>query len=583
MMRTHHAGELRAAHAREPVAVCGWVHSRRDHGGVVFIDLRDASGLVQVVLDPGARGLEAAHGLRSEWVLRVEGRVRPRPEGTVNPDLPTGEIEVAAESLEILSEAETPPFPLDERADVDESLRLRYRYVDLRRPRMQANLRLRSKLALAIRHSMEAQGFVDVQTPTLTRSTPEGARDFLVPSRKQPGTFYALPQSPQLFKQLLMVAGLDRYYQIATCWRDEDLRADRAYEFVQLDAEASFVDADDVMGFVEEAVGAAIETVTGSRPSVIPRMSWHDAMQRYGSDKPDTRFGMEMVDLSSVFAASEFRAFASKAVTGLTVPGGGETSRSRLDAWTDRAKAHGGGGLVWMRVQPEGLDSPVAKFLTDAEKDALVDALAAKPGDLLLLVADDDRRTAQRVLGTLRLEVGAEVGLRPERLDDPLALLWVTEFPLFEAITDACRPIPAHHPFTAPHPDDLGILESDPLAARSLAYDLVVNGIELGSGSVRIHDRELQARIFSLLGIDEETAQERFGFLLDAFRYGVPPHAGFAFGLDRLAMVLAGEQSLRDVIAFPKTQSGSDPLTGAPAPVDDAQLHDLGLRILPPK
>ncbi|MBI2168237.1 MAG: aspartate--tRNA ligase [Actinobacteria bacterium] len=583
-MRTHYAGDLRPGHVGSRVTLCGWVEARRDHGGVVFIDIRDARGLAQVVLDP--EQLPEAHRLRSEWVIRVEGSVRERPAGTVNLELPTGEVEVVVDTCEVLSEAEPLPFPIDDRPGgegaVDEALRLRYRFVDLRRPRMQANLRLRSRLALAVRQAMEDQGFVDVQTPTLTRSTPEGARDFLVPSRKQPGTFYALPQSPQLFKQLLMVAGLDRYYQIATCWRDEDLRADRAYEFVQLDAEASFVGAEEVMAFIEVAVAAGIEAVTGTRPTEFPRMTWHDAMDRYGSDKPDTRFGMALVNLTDLFAASEFRAFAGKTVVGLRLPGGADTPRNRLDAWTDRAKALGGGGLVWMRVEPEALDSPVAKFLSEPEQKGLRDGLGAEPGDLALLVADDDQRLAQTVLGALRLEIGAEVGARPTSLAEPLNLVWVTEFPLFEKLSDEGRPVPSHHPFTAPHPDDVLGLEDDPLGARSLAYDLVVNGVELGSGSVRIHDRELQQRIFALIGIGAEESQARFGFLLDAFRYGVPPHAGFAFGIDRLAMVLAGEQSLRDVIAFPKTQSGADPLTGAPAPVDDRQLRDLGLRAAPP-
>ncbi len=582
-MRTDYAGDLRAEHIDRTVALCGWVDSRRDHGGVVFIDLRDAHGIAQVVLDPEAQGLDVAHRLRPEWVLRVEGRVRHRPEGTVNPDLPTGEVEMVAESLEVLSESETPPIPLDERQDVEEALRLRYRYVDLRKPRMQANLRLRARMVSAIRRSMDEQGFVDVETPTLTRSTPEGARDFLVPSRKQPGSFYALPQSPQLFKQLLMVAGVDRYYQVAHCWRDEDLRADRGYEFTQLDAEASFADADDVMSWIEEAVSTAIEEITGSRPPAFPRMPWSEAMARYGSDKPDTRFGLEMTDLSETFAAAEFRAFAGKTVVGLRLPDGGDTSRNRLDAWTERAKALGGGGLVWMRVEPEALDSPVAKFLSDDEVASLRKELEAEAGDLLLLVADDDQRLARGVLGQLRIEVGDETGARPERIDEPLALLWVTEFPLFDAVDADGHPIPSHHPFTAPHPDDLDSLEARPLDARSAAYDLVVNGIELGSGSVRIHDRVTQQRIFSLLGISEEEADARFGFLLEAFRYGVPPHAGFAFGVDRLAMVLAGERSLRDVIAFPKTQSGADPLTGAPAPADETQLRDLGLKTLPPK
>lgn len=581
MMRSHYAGHLRAEHIGETVTLCGWVDSRRDHGGIVFVDLRDIGGIGQVVLDPTV--LPDTHNLRAEWVLRVKGQVRARPEGTDNPDLPTGEVEIAVDELDVLSEAEPLPIPIDDRTEVEEALRLRYRFVDLRRARMQSNLRLRSRVALAVRTSMEEQGFVDVQTPTLTRSTPEGARDFLVPSRKQPGTFYALPQSPQLFKQLLMVAGLDRYYQIATCWRDEDLRADRAYEFVQLDAEVSFADAADVMALIEGSVSAAVEAVTGSRPETFARMRWTEAMERFGSDKPDTRFGLELVDLTDTFAGSEFRAFAGKAVVGLRAPGAGDTSRGRLDAWTDRAKSLGGAGLVWMRVGDDSLDSPVAKFLSDAEMKSLRQGLALAAGDLGLLVADADLRRAQSLLGSLRLEVGRELGVRPEAVNEPLHLTWITEFPLFDEIGTDGVPHPAHHPFTAPHPEDLDLLEERPLDVRSQAYDLVVNGIELGSGSVRIHDRSLQQRIFTLLGIAPDIAQAQFGFLLDAFRYGVPPHAGFAFGIDRFAMVLAGEHSLRDVIAFPKTQSGSDPLTGAPAAVDAVQLRDLGLRAVPPK
>jgi aspartyl-tRNA synthetase len=505
----------------------------------------------------------------------VEGTVRPRPEGTVNPNLPTGEVEVAARTVEVLNEAEPPPFPLDERTDVDETLRLRHRYLDLRRPRMAANLKLRSKLVSAVRASMDAQGFIDVETPTLTRSTPEGARDFLVPSRTQPGSFFALPQSPQLFKQLLMVGGIDRYYQVARCWRDEDLRADRQFEFTQLDVEASFVDQEDILGFIEEAVAAGVEAITGKRPDPFPRMGYADAMRRYGSDKPDVRIRQELVDCTSAFASSEFKAFAGKAVVGLRIPGRGDMGRNQLDGLVDKAKSLGAGGLVWMRVKEGPLyDAPVARFLGETEFGGLTAALTPEPGDLVLLAADERAALPQSVLGTLRLSL-----LEPEGSAEALAFTWVVDFPLFEAMTADGKVIPAHHPFTRPHPEDLDKLESDPMSVRSLAYDLVLNGIELGSGSVRIHDPVLQQRIFTLLGIGPEEAGERFGFLLDAFRFGAPPHAGFAFGIDRLAMILAGETSLREVIAFPKTQSGADPLTGAPAAVDAHQLRDLKITV----
>jgi len=589
-MRTHYAGILRASDIGNEVALCGWVAHRRDHGGVVFIDLRDREGIAQVVLDPASPGCAGAHRLRSEYVIRVEGTVRPRPEGTVNPSMATGEIEIGVTRLDILNEAEPPPFPLDERVDVDETLRLRHRYLDLRRPRMTANLITRAKLISSMRAAMDAAGFVDVETPTLTRSTPEGARDFLVPSRLQPGTFFALPQSPQLFKQMLMVAGLDRYYQVARCWRDEDLRADRQLEFTQLDIEASFVDQEDVLGFVEEAVAAGVEAVTGERPKPFPRLTWAQAMNRYGSDKPDTRFGMELCDLSALFADSSFNAFKGKGVVGLVVPGKGEMGRNQLDGLTDRAKKLGAAGLVWMRVREADvpstaqvkpasvLEAPVVKFLSEVEQDGLRTALAPSPGDLLLIVADPSLRKAQSLLGTLRLDLGAA-----DRIDEPLNFTWVVEFPLFEGVSADGKPIPAHHPFTRPHPDDVDKLDSEPLAVRSLAYDLVLNGIELGSGSVRIHHRVLQSKIFTLLGIEPDVAAERFGFLLDAFRYGAPPHAGFAVGLDRLTMILTGENSIRDVIAFPKTQSGTDPLTGAPASVDHIQLKDLGISLPKPK
>jgi len=578
-MRTHYAGSLRSTDVGAEVALCGWVAHRRDHGGVVFIDLRDREGICQVVLDPASPGCADARRLRSEWVIRVEGTVRPRPEGTVNPAMATGEVELGVTRLEILNEAEPPPFPLDERVEVDETLRLRHRYLDLRRPRMTANLITRAKLTSAMRAAMDAAGFVDVETPTLTRSTPEGARDFLVPSRLSPGTFFALPQSPQLFKQMLMVAGLDRYYQVARCWRDEDLRADRQLEFTQLDVEASFVDQEDILGVIEEAVATGVEAVTGERPKPFPRLTWAEAMDRYGSDKPDTRFAMELTDLSGLFAASGFNAFKGKGVVGLVVPGKGEMGRNQLDGLTDRAKSLGAAGLVWMRVRDGGvLEAPVVKFLSEAEQDGLRAALSPSPGDLVLIVADTALRKAQSLLGTLRLDLGA-----PARIDEPLNFTWVVEFPLFEALSAEGKPVPAHHPFTRPHPDDVGKLDADPLAVRSLAYDLVLNGIELGSGSVRIHDPALQSKIFTLLGIEPDVAAERFGFLLDAFRFGAPPHAGFAVGLDRLTMILTGESSIRDVIAFPKTQSGGDPLTGAPSAVDHVQLRELGIMLPKPK
>jgi aspartyl-tRNA synthetase len=580
MMRTQMVGTLGSRDVGEHVELCGWVASRRDHGGVVFLDLRDASGIVQIVADPTALGDEV-HRVGREWVLRVVGDVRSRPEGTVNPELPTGEVEVSASSLEVLNEAEPPPFPLAEQADdVDETLRLRHRYLDLRRPQMQRNLRLRATVNAALRSAMADQGFVEVETPMLIASTPEGARDFVVPSRLQPGAFYALPQSPQLFKQLLMVGGLDRYFQIARCLRDEDLRADRQFEFMQYDAEMSFADQEDVMAVVTESVGAAIEAVTGSRPGEVPRMTWREAMDRFGTDKPDTRFGMELVGLGAVFADTEFRAFQADAVKGIRVPGQGDVSRSTVDNLVERAKLLGAAGLVWMRVKDDGsLEAPVLKFLSEKEQLGLIAALEAVPGDLLLIVAGE-RRTTNHVLGILRLDLG-----RPPVNEGGLQLLWVVDFPLFEALDADGRPIPAHHPFTMPHPEDLELLDSssgeDLLAVRSQAYDLVLNGWELGSGSVRIHSPVVQQKIFSFLGIEPEAAQARFGFLLDAFRFGAPPHAGFAFGVDRLVALLAGEENIREVIAFPKTQKGADPLTGAPSPLDPSQLNELGLTVKP--
>ncbi len=581
MMRSHRAGDLRADDVGESVVLCGWVASRRDHGGKVFLDVRDVAGVVQAVVDPQLPGLEVAHRLRHEWVVRVVGDVSARPDGTVNDDLPTGAVEVIAREIEVLSEAEPSPFPLDDRVDVDEVLRLRHRYLDLRRAPMQRNLRLRAAVNRVMREAMTEQDFVEIETPMLVASTPEGARDFVVPSRLRPGEFYALPQSPQLFKQLLMVGGFDRYFQIARCLRDEDLRADRQFEFMQLDVEMSFADQEDVLDAISVAVLAAAEV---SRPGAglasIPRITWHEAMERYGSDKPDVRFDMELVELTDIFGDTDFRAFAgADAVKGLRVAGQADMTRARLDALTERAKALGALGLVWMRVRDGGeLESPVAKFVSESEQLALIDALGAVAGDLLLIVAGK-RAMVRDVLGTIRLDLG-----RPPVSEGGLRFVWVVDFPLFEeTLGEDGRPAPMHHPFTMPHPDDVERLESDPLSVRAQAYDLVLNGWELGSGSVRIHRPDVQQRVFSLIGFDPTEAQQRFGFLLDAFRFGAPPHAGFAVGIDRFVAILAGEENIREVIAFPKTQSGVDPLTGAPTPIDPTQLRDLGLRLSPPK
>ena len=575
-MRTDHCGTLRASDIGREVAVCGWVARRREHGEhLAFIDLRDHTGLVQCVVDGAA-------DLRSEYVVRILGTVRQRPDGTTNDNMPTGEIEIGDCRVEILNIAEPPPFQLNDRVEVDEMVRLAHRYVDLRTERMQRNLRIRAKVNASLRRAMDDQGFVEIETPMLIASTPEGARDFVVPSRLSPGSFYALPQSPQLFKQLCMVGGIDRYYQIARCLRDEDLRADRQFEFMQLDAEASFVSQEEVLAFISVAVSAAVEEVTGQKMGDVPRMTWQEAQERFGSDKPDIRFGMELLELTPNFAATEFNAFKADCVKGIVVDGGAEFTRSKLDELTDKAKRWGAKGLVWMRVKDGGeLDSPVAKFLSADELAGLVATTGAKTGDLLLLVADD-RPKVCHVLGLLRLELG-----RPPVTEGGLQFLWVVDFPLFESLDDAGNPVPAHHPFTMPHAEDVALLDTgnpqDLLKVRSQAYDLVLNGWELGSGSVRIHRGDIQSRMFELLGIGAEEQQSKFGFLLDAFRFGAPPHAGFAFGIDRLVALLAGEENIREVIAFPKTQSGTDPLTHAPTPIDTAQLDELGLRLLPTK
>ena len=577
-LRTHLCGELNASHVGATVTLAGWVSRRREHGDkLAFIDLRDFSGVTQCVIDDGADA-------RSEWVVQITGTVTARPAGTVNASLPTGEVELTNCTLTVLNSAEPPPFPIDQRADdVDENVRLKFRYLDVRRERMQRNLRLRASVNSAIRTAMENQGFVEVETPLLMPSTPEGAREFLVPSRKEPGSFYALPQSPQLWKLLLMVAGMDRYYQIARCLRDEDLRADRQYEFTQLDAEMSFVDKEDVLSAISQAVLAAAHAATGVTPPPIEQITWHDAMNRFGSDKPDLRFGLELVELTAVFAATEFKAFATAgSIKGLrvdaaTYPEAAAMGRNKLDQLTDRAKQSGAKGLVWMKVGDGGaLESPVAKFLSDAEKSALVAALGATTGDLLLLVADEWSTTCS-VLGTLRNDIA-----RPPVHEGPYRYVWVVDFPLFVGVNPTTKkPQPGHHPFCHPHPDDLAKMETDPLNVRALAYDLVLNGWELGSGSIRIHEPELQRRVFQLLGIDDETADRKFGFFLQPFKYGAPPHGGFAFGIDRLVAILAGEENIREVIAFPKTQSGLDPMTNAPGPVEANQLLELGLRTLP--
>ena len=575
-MRTDHCGTLRASDIGREVAVCGWVARRREHGEhLAFIDLRDHTGLVQCVVDGAA-------DLRSEYVVRITGTVRQRPDGTTNDNMPTGEIEIGDCRVEILNVSEPPPFQLNDRVEVDEMVRLAHRYVDLRTERMQRNLRIRAKVNASLRRAMDDQGFVEIETPMLIASTPEGARDFVVPSRLSPGSFYALPQSPQLFKQLCMVGGIDRYYQIARCLRDEDLRADRQFEFMQLDAEASFVSQEEVLAFISVAVSAAVEEATGQKMGDVPRMTWQEAQERFGSDKPDIRFGMELIELTPNFAATEFNAFKADCVKGIVVDGGAEFTRSKLDELTDKAKRWGAKGLVWMRVKDGGeLDSPVAKFLSADELAGLVATSGAKTGDLLLLVADD-RPKVCHVLGLLRLELG-----RPPVTEGGLQFLWVVDFPLFESLDDAGNPVPAHHPFTMPHAEDVALLDTgdpqDLLKVRSQAYDLVLNGWELGSGSVRIHRSDIQSRMFELLGIGAEEQQSKFGFLLDAFRFGAPPHAGFAFGIDRLVALLAGEENIREVIAFPKTQSGTDPLTHAPTPIDTAQLDELGLRLLPTK
>ncbi len=596
-LRSHGAGDLRAEHEGQTVHLAGWVDVRRDHGGVAFLDLRDRSGIVQVVADPEqSAALEAAHRVRPEWVIRVTGVVRTRPEGMRNDRLDTGDVEVAATEVEVLSVAETPPFPIEDGIDVSEELRLVHRYLDLRRPRMARNLRTRAQAVGIIRRVMERNGFTDVETPQLTRPTPEGARDFLVPSRLQPGESYALPQSPQLFKQLLMVSGIERYYQIARCFRDENLRADRQPEFTQLDVELSFGDEEDIYALMEEMFAEIWREVLDEElPLPFPRLTFAEADRRFGSDKPDLRFGMELADLGGVFADTEVGVFKGVladggSVVAVALPSGGELTRKQFDGWTEWAQRRGAKGLAWGVVeqgeQGVTLRSPLTKFMSDAEVAGVIAETEAAVGDAVFFGAGPTR-FARQLMGALRNALAADRGLIP---DDRWEFVWVVEPPMFDPASDSDDPtaansagwVPNHHPFTAPAPEFVDDFESRPGEATTRAYDIVLNGVELASGSVRIHDAELQRRVFRFLGIADEAAEDKFGFLLRGFRYGVPPHCGIAPGIDRLVMLLCGEDSIREVIAFPKTQSGADPMTDAPAPYDEAALREVGLRLLPP-
>lgn len=580
MIRTHDAGALRAEHVGQTVTLAGWVARRRDHGGVAFLDLREASGVVQVVV----RDEAVAHQLRNEYCIKVTGEVGLRPEGNANPNLPTGEIEVVTTDLEVLSAAAPLPFPIDEHVEVGEEVRLKHRYLDLRRSGPAHALRLRSKVNKAARDVLDRHAFVEVETPTLTRSTPEGARDFLVPARLHPGSWYALPQSPQLFKQLLMVGGMERYYQIARCYRDEDFRADRQPEFTQLDIEMSFVEQEDVISLMEDVLSAMWALIDVEIPRPIPRMTYADAMARFGSDKPDLRMGQELVECTEYFAETPFRVFQAEYVGAVVMPGGASQPRKQLDAWQEWAKQRGARGLAYVLVGEDGtLGGPVAKNLSDAEKAGLAAHVGAEPGDCVFFAAGATK-SSRALLGAARLEIGRRCDLIDE---SAFAFTWVVDAPLFEPASEAVASgdvavgagawTAVHHAFTSPQPEFMDSLESDPGAALAYAYDIVCNGSELGGGSIRIHREDVQKRVFSVMGIGEDEAAEKFGFLLDAFKYGAPPHGGIAVGMDRIVAILAGADSIRDVIAFPKSGGGFDPLTAAPAPITPEQRAEAGV------
>ena len=583
--RSHRCTEVSSANIGEKVTVMGWVQKRRNLGSLIFIDLRDRSGLLQIVFDEesvGAEGFAKAGTLRSEYVVAVEGTVQKRS-AAVNENLKTGDIEVIATSLRILSESQTPPFAIEENSQTKEDIRLKYRYLDLRRPDLQAKIMMRSRVVAKIREFMTNEGFLEIETPILNKSTPEGARDYLVPSRVHPGTFYALPQSPQLFKQLLMCSGFDRYFQIAKCFRDEDLRADRQPEFTQVDMELSFVDVDDVIEVNERLLKAVFkETIGIDVPNPIPRMTWQEAMDRFGSDKPDTRFGMELVNVSDVVAGCGFSVFTSAlenggSVRGINAEGQGEMPRKKIDALVEFAKGFGAKGLAYIAIQPDGtLKSSFAKFMTEEQMAALVKAMNGKNGDLLLFAADRNK-VVWDVLGNLRLEIARNLGILDK---NQYNFLWVTEFPLLEWSDEENRYVAMHHPFTMPMEEDIPLLDTDPGKVRAKAYDIVLNGTELGGGSVRIHQDDIQEKMFEIIGLSKETAQERFGFLLTAFKYGVPPHAGLAFGLDRMVMLMTQADSIREVIAFPKVKDASCLMTNAPDYVDDIQLKELGIAVV---
>ncbi len=584
MRRTHTCGELREANIGEKVVLNGWVAVRRDLGGVIFIELRDRYGITQVVFEPNynSESHELGKKLRSEFVISVEGNVRKRPEGTENTQLPTGLIDVMVDKLIILNQSDTPPFPIENNIEAHEDLRLKYRYLDLRREEMQKNLLLRHKMYQIARKYFDANNFVEVETPILMKSTPEGARDFLVPSRMHKGKFYALPQSPQTYKQILMVSGLDRYFQIVKCFRDEDLRADRQYEFTQIDVEMSFVDVEDIFEIVEGLMKNFFREILNTElETPIRRLSYDEAMEKYGSDKPDLRFGLQMVTLNDVFASSDFRVFKESIesdgiITGLLAEGCGDYTRNQLDVLTDYVKKLGAGGLIWMRVKEDDLEAPIAKFLSGEEKKSLIKKMNAKQGDLLFILTGKKNKTLS-IMGTLRLEMARRMNLISNNAKP--ALLWVTDFPLFEWDDETSRLYAMHHPFTSPRIEDIPVMNSDPQKVKARAYDLVLNGNEIAGGSIRIHDSELQSKMFNILGIGKEEAEEKFGFLMGAFKFGAPPHGGIAFGFDRLAMLFTGSSSIRDVIAFPKTSSGISLMDDAPSRVDDAQLNELHIKI----